>query len=297
MKNLKYILIFAVLIGSGKLFAQQDPSYTLYMYNMNIINPAYVGTSGYTELNLNIRSQWVNLDGSPETQSLSFAKPINDKIGIGFSIVNDKVDIIKETDYAVDFSYRLELSESSDLYLGIKAGLYSFNADFLSKGLLGDPLFDENVSRINGIFGAGAYLKVKKFYATLSVPNFLNGQRIETTGSDGYTDATGRMHIFAGAGYTFDLNENVQFKPSFMARFVEGAPSSIDLTGMFNIYNKVEVGGSYRIEESVSAIALIRLADWMQFGYAYEFTTTEVKYYSEGTHEIMFRFNLNPSKQ
>ena len=166
MKNIKYILIFAVLIASGKLFAQQDPSYTLYKYNMNIINPAYAGTNGHTELNLNIRSQWIGLKGSPETQSLSFAKSINDKVGIGFTVVNDQVDIIKETDFTVDFSYRVQVSETSDLFLGVKAGGYSLRADLQSKAQ-NDPAFGENVSRFNAIFGAGAYLKVKKFYATL----------------------------------------------------------------------------------------------------------------------------------
>jgi len=292
MKNIKYILIFAVLIVSGKLFAQQDPSYTLYKYNMNIINPAFAGTSGNTELNFNFRSQWVNLEGSPETQSISFSKPINDKIGIGFSIVNDKVDILKETDYTVDFSYKLQISETSDIYLGIKAGGYTFKADFLSKGI-NDPAFGENVSRFNAIFGAGALLKVKKFYATISTPNLLAGKRVD--GND-YTEATSKPHLFAGAGYTFDINDNVKFSPSFMSRFVKGAPTSIDLTGMFDIYDKVELGGSYRFDESFSGIALFKMADWFQFGYAYEFTTSDVKNLSDGTHEIMLRFNLGGNK-
>jgi len=293
MKNIKYILIFAVLIASGKLFAQQDPSYTLYKYNMNIINPAYAGTNGHTELNLNIRSQWIGLKGSPETQSLSFAKPINDKVGIGFTVVNDQVDIIKETDFTVDFSYRVQVSETSDLFLGVKAGGYSLRVDLQSKGQIGDPAFAENVSRFNPIFGAGAYLKVKKFYATLSIPNFLNNNRVEN--SD-FTEATDKTHIFLGAGYEFDLNDNLKFSPSIMTRFVQGAPSSIDLTGTFDIQDKVELGGSYRLDDSFSALALIKLGDWMKLGYAYEFITSDVKYFSDGSHEIMLRFNLSGGK-
>ena len=293
MKNIKYILIFAVLIASGKLFAQQDPSFTLYKYNMNIIIPAFAETSGNTELNLNIRSQWINLDGSPETQSISYTKPINDKIGIGFSIVNDRVDILRETDFTVDFSYKLQISEISNIYLGIKAGGYTFNADLRSKGVIGDPAFDENVSRFNAIFGAGALLKIKKFYATVSTPNLLAGKRVD---ENDYTEATSKTHLFTGAGYTFDINDNVKFSSSFMGRFVKGAPSSIDLTGMFEIYDKVELGGSYRFDESVSGIALFKMADWFQLGYAYEFTTSDVKNYSDGTHEIMLRFNFGGNK-
>lgn len=293
MKNIKQILIFAVLIASVKLFAQQDPSYSMYRYNMNIINPAYAGTAGYTEFNVNLRSQWVNLDKSPETQTLSFGKPLNDKIGLGLSIVNDKVDVTKETTYTVDFSYKLQLSETSDLFLGIKAGGYNFKADLQSKAP-NDPAFGENVNKFNAVFGAGAYLKIKKFYAALSFPNLLNGKRVE---ANDYTNAVDKTHIFLGAGYEFDVNDDVKFSPSIMSRFVQGAPASIDLTAMFDIYNKVELGGSYRLDDSVSAIALIKMSNWMQLGYAYEFTTSDVSNYSDGTHEIMLRFNLEPNKK
>ncbi len=298
MKNIKYILIFAILIVSGKLFAQQEPSFTLYKYNMNVINPAYAGTNGITELNLNFRSQWVNLDNSPVTQSIILSKPINDKIGLGVSIINDQVDIFKETNFAIDFSYKLQLSETSDLFLGLKAGGYSFSADYLSKGLQGDPAFSKNTNRFNATFGAGAYLKVKKFYATLSFPNFLNGQRVEKTNDlGGYVKSVDKTHIYAGAGYEFDVNENVSFLPSVMGRFVQGAPASIDLTGMFDIYDKIELGGSYRLDDSFSAIALLKMGNWFQLGYAYEFTTSDVKNYSDGTHEIMLRFDLEPNKK
>ncbi len=288
MKKIKYILIFAVLIASKNVFAQQNPSYSLYKYNMNIINPAYTGTKGYPELNLNFRSQWIKLKNSPETQSFSFGDSVSDKVGLGVTIVSDRVDVIKQTDFAVDFSYKLQVSKTTDLYLGIKAGGYSFKADLQSKAQ-NDPAFGENVNRFNPIFGAGAYLKMKKFYATISSPNLLLGKRVE---NNSYTDAKDRLHVFAGAGYEFNLNENVKFSPSFMTRFVQGAPVSIDLTGMFKVYDKVELGGSYRLNDSFSGVAFFKMADWFQFGYAYEFTTSDVKKYSDGTHEIILKFNL-----
>jgi len=292
MKNLKYIVVFAVLIASGKLFAQQEPSYTMYQYNMNVINPAYVGSSGEMDLNMHIRTQWTDIDGAPETQSFAFSTPINNKIGIGFSVVNDKYDITKETSYTADFSYKVQLSDNSDLYLGVKAGAYSLNIDFLSKGIIGDPLFSKNVNRTNALFGAGAYLKMDKFYATLSIPNFLSGERVKSSNDYGY-EATDKVHIYAGAGYTFDLGEHFDLTPSFMARFVEGSPVSVDLTATADIYNTLEIGASYRWDNSISGIALIKASDWLQFGYAYEHTTTDLGDYSGGTHEIMLRFHLN----
>ncbi|GAB1308424.1 type IX secretion system membrane protein PorP/SprF [Urechidicola sp. KH5] len=299
MKQFRYIMVFAVLMISGTLFAQQEPTFTMYKYNMNIFNPGYVGASGYTELNMNIRSQWSNVDGAPQTQSLSFIRPMNDKVALGISILNDKVDVIKETDVAVDFSYRVMLDENADLYLGVKGGFYSFKADLTEKGIQGDPLFDQNISRINGIFGAGAYLKMQRFYATLSVPNFLGGQRVEDDdlGTGNYTEARDKLHVYTGAGYSFDLSENLKLEPSVLARIVQGAPASFDLNAMAVINDKFEFGGSYRIDDSFSAIAMLQLTDWMELGYAYEFTTSEINNYSNGSHEFMLRFNLSGSSE
>ena len=133
MKHIIYkIFIVAVLLVVNTLYAQQDPSFTLYQYNMNVINPAYAGINGITEANLNFRSQWVNLEGSPETQSFSIGIPVNDKIGVGLSIVNDKVFVLNETDAYIDFSYRVQVSDNINLYLGLKAGGSFINIDLNS---------------------------------------------------------------------------------------------------------------------------------------------------------------------
>jgi len=270
-------------------FAQQDPSFTLYQYNMNVINPAYAGINESAEVNLNFRSQWINLEGSPETQSLSIGIPVNDKIGVGLSIVNDNVFVLNETDVYIDFSYRVQLSDNTNLYMGLKAGGSFINIDLNSLGIINDPVFSENVNNFNPNVGIGFLLKGDKFYLNLSAPSLLKSKRYEKDGVV-VTGATDKLHTYIGAGYTLSLNDNIDFKPSMMSRFVTGSPLSLDLTATFDIYSKVELGVSYRIDESVSGIGLFKLSDWFNVGYAYETTTTDVKNYSDGTHEILLRF-------
>ena len=77
-----------------------------------------------------------------------------------------------------------------------------------------------------------------------------------------------------------------------MARFVSGAPISLDLTGTLDLYKIIELGISYRLDESVSGLGLVKLANWIHFGYAYEATTTDVKDYSKGSHEVLLRFRF-----
>jgi len=296
MKSFKKILAITLLVfGSSVLFAQQDAHANLYKYNMNVINPAYAGADG-SLLTTNIRSQWVNVAGSPETQTISLGLPMNDKVGIGLSIVNDKVFVLKETDVYVDFSYKLPMSEGNDLFLGLKAGGSFFNVDLNSVGApVTDPLFTQNISQFNPNVGVGLYYKAEKYFFNLSVPALLSSKRYEKSGVL-VSKATDKMHVYAGAGYEFGLNENINFIPSLMARMVAGSPVSLDLTGTFDIYDKVELGATYRLSESISGIALFKLADWMQFGYSYEHATTDVSNYSSGTHEAILRFNLNSSK-
>lgn len=292
MKQIKNSsIIVLLLIVTNTLFAQQDPTYTLYQYNMNVINPAYAGIGDNNELNVNFRSQWINLSGSPETQSISLGIPINDKVGVGLSIVNDEVFVLNQTHVYADFSYKLQLSETSDLYFGFKAGGSFINIDLNSLGIENDPLFTENISRFNPNFGVGFYLKGDKYYVNLSAPSILKSKRYEKEGIL-VSNATDQLHVYAGAGYTFNLNDNIDLTPSLMSRFVVGAPVSLDLTATVDLYKKVEFGASYRLDESVSLLGLFKLADWMHFGYAYEMTTTEVADYSDGSHEIFIRFRF-----
>ncbi|WP_417368348.1 type IX secretion system membrane protein PorP/SprF, partial [Flavobacterium beibuense] len=39
-----YLAALLALCGLADVSAQQDPHYTQYMYNMNVINPAYAGS-------------------------------------------------------------------------------------------------------------------------------------------------------------------------------------------------------------------------------------------------------------
>lgn len=288
IKNSHVLLVFFL---TSILYAQQDPSFTLYQYNMNVINPAYAGINDFNEVNINFRSQWVNLEGSPETQSLSVGVPMNDKVGWGLSIVNDEFYVLKETDVYIDFSYRIQVGSNTNLYMGLKGGGTFINIDLTKLGIMNDPVFTENVSNFNPNVGVGFLLKGSKYYINLAAPTLLKSKRYEKDGVV-VTNATDRLHAYAGAGYTFSLNSDIDLTPSAMGRFVLGAPVSLDLTATFDFYKIMELGVSYRLDESVSALGLLKLTNWIHFGYAYEATTTEVKDYSKGTHEALLRFRF-----
>jgi type IX secretion system PorP/SprF family membrane protein len=290
--NIKYIVTALIVMLCVKVQGQQDPSFTMYNLNMNVINPAYAGSSDGLELTTMIKSQFTGIENSPSTQTLSLSSPIGKNMGLGFSIVNDQVFIAKETDVYIDFSYKLQLSESTTLFLGLKAGASFFNVDLNSLNI-NDPLFSENVSRINPNFGAGAYLKGDNYYASLSVPVLLKSKRYEKEGNV-VTSASDKPHIYLGGGYTFDLAGDYKLKvtPSFMTRYVSGVPLSLDLTATVGLLDKVEFGVSHRLKESFSGLLMFQFIKEFKLGYAYEHATNDISKYSNGSHEFVFKFNF-----
>ena len=175
MKKIKILIGFFVLIFSAStVFAQQDPQYTQYMYNMNIINPAYAGSKGFTSIGILGRTQWVGVDGAPQTATLSINGPVGKNVGLGFSVIHDEIGPVKEDNAYVDFSYTLNLSEEDKLAFGIKAGATFLNIrEFTTVDP--DPL-NAPISQVAPNFGVGVMYYNERFYAGLSVPNFIESR-------------------------------------------------------------------------------------------------------------------------
>jgi len=228
MNSNKIYIFILISICCIQSYAQQDVTFTLYNYNMNIINPAYAGTSEKMELTSNYRTQWQGVDGAPKTQSFSLSAPTQGKVGLGLSITNSSVFVLKETDVFADFSYRLQLEETLDLFLGLKAGGSFVNINLPDIGLDNDLLFSENVSVFNPNVGVGAYLRGANFFINMSAPALLRTRRYEKE-SGIVTQATDKMQFFVGAGYHVPLNEDVTFTPSFLARAISEVPFSMDI--------------------------------------------------------------------
>ncbi len=295
MKSIYRIVLLLVLVTVTKVEAQQDPNYTLYRYNMNLINPAYAGTEGVTNFGVNIRSQWANVKGAPETQSFLFGTPVGKNVGLGLSVISDKTFIEKQTSLALDFSYHLKLNDAYDLYFGIKAGFNSYDANtdgLVTYGVMQDPKLMNLDGRLNPNFGAGIYLKHNDYFLSFSVPKILSSDRLEEDNGVATVDAS-RQHMYLAGGYNINLNNNTVLKPSVLLRYVDASPLSVDLTAMLEFNGKFDLGAAYRINESASGIAIFNLSKSMQIGYAYETSfESSVRSIDNGTHEIMMNLKL-----
>jgi len=297
MRKFYTVLILFCVIGVHVVQAQQDPQYTQYMYNMNVINPAYAGS---LEDNLSLtalyRKQWSGFDGAPETFTFSGHAPIGNNVGLGLSVIKDELGPISETNAYADFSYTLRLSETAKLALGIKAG-----ATFHDVGLTGlalidpaDPFFSQDINNVYPNVGAGAFFYTNNFYISVSVPNFLNSVHLD---ENGLKYGSEENHFFATTGYVFDVSSNVKLKPSVLVKSAFSAPLSFDANVNVLFYEKFEIGASYRLDDSFSGLIGFQVTPSLRIGYAYDNIVSDLNIVTDASHEIVLSFDIFLNKR
>jgi len=298
IKNIKYVLFIAAFLLSASVKAQQDPQFTHYMYNMNVINPAYAtDNEGVINLGGIYRTQWVGAVGAPKTASVFAHAPIAKNVEMGLAFVNDNIgDVVKENNINADFAYVLPISNSTKISFGVKGGVTFFDTDFSGfryTDVQADPAFEQNITKTFPTVGAGTFLFSDKYYIGLSVPNMLKTKYIE---KDGFR-STGveEMHFYLTGGYVFDLSPNLKFKPAFMAKGVNGAPLSLDVTANVLFNNFIEGGLAYRLDDSVAGLVNFYITPNLRVGYSYDYTLSRFQRYNSGTHEIFVLFDLDLS--
>ena len=293
MKNL--VIILFTLLCASQVNAQQDPQYTQYMYNMNIINPAYTGSTEGLAVGALYRSQWVGLDGGPETFTFNIHSPVGKRVGLGLSIIADQIGPVKETNAYVDFSYTIPVGTVTKLAFGVKGG-FTFHDIGIGESQItlidqGDPFFASAINETTPNIGAGAYFyKPSKYYISVSIPNILNGVHLDANGTKIGSESE---HFFAAAGYVFDLSENFKLKPHTLIKYAFDAPVSYDINANVFMFDVVEVGVGYRLEDSFSGMINFQVMDNLRIGYAYDAIQSDLDIVTSSSHEIFINFDLN----
>ena len=286
------ILIFALMLTCYSGFAQQDAQYTQYMYNTINVNPAYAGSRGVMSIFGLHRTQWVGLDGAPTTNAFSIHTPINNSnLGVGLSLVNDKIGPTSDNTISADVSYTIPMNEDYKLSFGIKASGNIFNLDIdkLTPADQNDPNLQNFNNEFSPNFGAGVYLHSDKLYLGLSVPNFLQDSKYNDNDVAVFQE---RMNFYFIGGYVFDIGPSIKFKPAVLTKLVTGAPLQVDASANFLFFDKLMLGGAYRWDAAVSALAGFQITDGLFVGYSYDMETTELRNYNSGSHEVFLRFEL-----
>ncbi|MEC8536723.1 MAG: type IX secretion system membrane protein PorP/SprF [Bacteroidota bacterium] len=295
----KLIFLFFTVLIAQQISAQQDPQYTQYMYNMNIINPAYAGISEGLSVGALYRSQWVGLDGGPETFTFNIHSPVGKQLALGLSVISDKIGPVEETNAYVDASYTIPLGMETRLAFGVKGG-FTFHDIAIAESQitlidLSDPFFANAINETTPNIGAGVYFyKPNKYYISISVPNILNGVHLDANGTKIGSESE---HLFTAAGYVFDLSENFKLKPHALLKYAFDAPVSYDLNANLFMYDLVEFGVGYRLDDSFSAMFNFQVTKDLRIGYAYDAINSGLDIVTNSSHEVFINYDFNFSSK
>jgi len=294
-KTIAYIAV--MILGSSSLaWAQQDVAVTQFNELMLLYNPAYAGNAAQAKFSSAYIKEWSGAPiGSPQTNFFSFDKPLAKGLGLGLSFINDKTFVENIGSTSLDFSYKVQVSELTRLYFGIRASaiLYNLNASSLvTNSLVADPsLIDTSIFSSN--VGFGMRVVGDKWDFSLAVPRFFKSNRVAEDNGVALLSSS-KTHLYGSLGYNYSLNEsgNLVLKPAVLFRYAGGSPMAYDALAMLDIKQKYSVGLSYRSTQTLAGIAALDISDSLRFGASYGFSSNEQLVNRNSNYEFFLKINL-----
>ena len=267
-----------------------------YMFNGLLLNPAYAGSHPYMSGSLLHREQWTGIEGAPTTSILAIDGPLwNNKMGLGFTIAHDRIGISRDMEMAGHYAYRIKTGEYGKLAFGLKAGisLYSARISDLIYWDANDALYQQNISNeVVGKFGFGLYWYDDRSFVGVSVPTLYAADGAITTDATNAIDHYFTQHYYLYAGHVFELNEDFDLKPSVLLKYQKQAPPEVDVNVNALYKDRFWLGIGYRTGDAVVGMVEYQVNPMFRVGYAYDMTTSLLKRYVGGSHEIMLGIDL-----
>lgn len=288
----KFLLLGILFLTVLSVRAQQSIVYSQYIFNGLLINPAYAGSHIQLSSTLNYRNQWVNLDGAPQTATFGIHSAFRkERIGLGLLVTNDQIGSYNNTGVYGSYAYIIKRPGGGVLSLGVQGGFNNFKADFsqLNKKDGLDNIFSGFFNEFRPNFGGGAFYYNKKMFAGFSVPTILKQAEFLNDQFDQL--GTPRVYyIHAGTYLPLDRLEKVKLNPSLLLRVQEGTPLSADFNFNLIFHDLISIGGSYRTGDAIVSFVSFKLSEKFHFAYSYDWTTSDIRSYSRGSHEFTINY-------
>ena len=330
MKGFSFLVLIALLPVLAN--AQAKPSYTQYVLNNYILNPAVAGIENYTDIKISNRNQWTSLPGAPVSTYLTMHTPIGKSDlrtsatsnavpgenprgkqywedytapephhGVGLTIMNDQAGYINRWSLSASYAYHKPIGIKTTLAAGFSAGINSVNLD---RSKINWADLDPNdpavgytsgeLKKIKPEVGAGLWLYSDKYFAGLSVLGIVPGKARFVNNKDYGTFYT--PNYFFTAGYRFLLTEEINVIPSVMIQYWQPQLLGVHANAKLQYLDKFWVGGSYRYGDLISGysgMAGLQIANTVSLSYSYEVASSNrLRAYTGNTHEFLIGFTL-----
>jgi type IX secretion system PorP/SprF family membrane protein len=295
-KLTKVLFFFFVWLQSA---AQQDPIFTQYMYNGQVINPAYAGIwekAGFTAL---VREQWAGINRAPLTESISLHTPLNNEsVGIGLNIINDTYAREKRLTILADYAYEINLTPWRRLRFGVKFGFTNYKNPLTEYQLYPDGEYDPAFSQDIDLmflpnFGVGAFLYEDNYYVGLAIPKLVENDF--SYNYQNYSTQSEIRTVYLNGGYVFFLDpfSRIIFKPTFMLRASWNMPVQVDLSANFLIYERLWLGAMWRSGNAICVTSQWLINKNLRVGFAMDVSITDIFPYQNGTYEFTLGWDMD----
>lgn len=291
---LRLILVLIMVWTGINAWAQQDAQYTQFMFNKLYFNPAYAGSKKALCISAIYRNQWIGMDGAPQTTTLNVHAPVwKRRMGLGMSITNDRIGLTDRWNIDLSYAYRIQFKDESFLSLGLR-GTISYMTIRWDNAKLTQSA-DQSVpaavsSKVLPNFGAGAYYKSRNWYVGFSMPRLFRNRIDFNNNANSSIEPELQQHYYLMGGASFQIAKNIQIQPNVLLKYIPNTPFDADLNLSFVFFEKVLIGVTYRVGDSIDGLIQWKIVPQFTISAAYDFTLTPLQQDNAGSIEVMLEY-------
>lgn len=305
----KLVILILGFLTRLNLYAQLSAEVNQYMVYQPYINFAAASSYETTSVALFYRNQWTGFEGAPITYGLGIAVPIPKKNSIkytnstiGFSLRREEIGIHRNDELSLDYAYRLQLNRSTFLSFSLSPTLRFLNSNYnLTVFNSIDPNLNKiPVNKTAPNFKFGSYLFRDNFYIGFATTNLLYNNIYSNNST--YSIETGfdpkRINYLLHSGYRFKINKSNNIITSVLFKASEGANLHYNINVLWStLSDQLGIGASYRSTNDLVLIANFQLYKQFKLSYAFQYSLSELNNYENGSHEILFTYQVKPQKK
>ena len=296
MKNSILALVFMSLAYGFN--AQQLPMYSQFFWNDFVINPAYTGVTNTNRVQLGYRNQWSGFNGAPSTYTLGGHTLLkNKKMGLGGMLfMDDTGGAVQQMGLMLNYNYILKLNESSSLAMAVSGVINQYSYDGSSiQNIDPDPTLSGSNKQLAPDMSFGLlYSMNDKLRIGLGINQLIQSRlsKLDDLGTLNLGENRLIRHYNLSTSYSFEISEKFDLDPYFLLRstFINAPQFEIGAKGTMN--EQFFFGLSYRHTESVIAMLGINFKNTV-LAYSYDYSTTDIGSYSNGSHEVLLAYQFN----
>ncbi len=307
---MKKILIITLLLVTALSKGQEFKlaPYTQYLVeNPFIISPAYAGEGEMNRLRMSGVFQWVGLQDSPNTQTLSYDAHILEKSGIGGVLYRDKNGNTSQIGGQLSFAHHLTINDENAQYISFGLS-YKFTQFKIDVSDFDNPNDDPNIggdlSSFNSNFDAAFLYKLGRYYISFNAANILN----KSVRAFDDTEPIKLRNYYIYTGYIFEVSDGeYEIEPSIYFKLFESDSRSI--TDLNVKAKKITMDGYYWAgfstrfinDQSFSASAIVPMLGIKKqdfyIGYAFQYNINEaIELNYGGTHMLTLGYDFESKR-